>query len=112
MATLTRGHEMMSDRYSYDFKKCRYADGWAQIDTRQDASYYGTWANPLTLELQSYCEGDTTRTTCESEEDFKIEMQKTIDWNKEAGYWVGIDAGGDGPIFEAFERMGFGEYLH
>lgn len=112
MATLTRGFEPMGDRYRYDFERCRYRDGWAQIDTRQDASYFGTWANPLTLELQSYCEGDTTRTKCESEEDFKAELLKTIEWNKEQGYWIGIDAGGAGPIFDAFTRMGFGEYLH
>jgi hypothetical protein len=35
-----------SDRYVYDFVLCTYDKGWAQIDTRQDASYYGTWTNP------------------------------------------------------------------
>ena len=112
MATMTRGFDVMGDRYKYDFEECRLSDGWAQIDTRQDASYYGTWANPLTLELQSYCEGDTTRTTCESEADFTAELTKTIEWNKQAGYWLGIDAGGVDRITEAFTRLGFGEYLH
>lgn len=31
------------ERYDFDFGECSYANGWAQIDTRQDASYYGTW---------------------------------------------------------------------
>ena len=35
-----------TDRYVYDFSVCTYEKGWAQIDTRQDASYYGTWTNP------------------------------------------------------------------
>lgn len=35
-----------TDRYVYDFGKCSYAKGWAQVDTRQDASYYGTWDEP------------------------------------------------------------------
>ena len=34
------------DRYVYDFGLCTYEKGWAQVDTAQDASYFGTWANP------------------------------------------------------------------
>lgn len=112
MTTTTRGFDVMGDRYVYDFQKCRLSDGWAQLDTRQDASYYGTWANPLTLELQSYCEGDTSRTKCETEAEFVAELTSCIEWNKQAGYWIGIDAGKAGRITEAFTRMGFAEYLH
>lgn len=111
MATLTRGFEM-GDRYRYDFKRCTLKDGWAQLDSKQDASYYGQWANPLTLELQSYCEGDTTRTTCDCEADFIAELTKCVEWNKEAGYWIGIDAGFNQPVIDAFTRMGFGDLLH
>ena len=112
MTTITRGHECMSDRYKYDFQGCRWRDGWAQLDTKQDASYYGTWANPLTLKLQSYCEGDVTATICDTEAEFITALSECIAWNKEAGYWIGIDAGGDGPISDAFTRMGFAEFLH
>ena len=48
------------DRYVYDFGLCSYENGWAQVDTAQDASYFGTWANPTRLMIFSYCEGDTT----------------------------------------------------
>ena len=37
------------DRYVYDFGLCSYENGWAQVDTAQDASYFGTWANPTRL---------------------------------------------------------------
>lgn len=47
MATLTRGFECMSDRYKYDFRLCTSANGWAQLDTKQDASYFGNWINPF-----------------------------------------------------------------
>ena len=30
------------DRYTYDFGHCSYENGWAQVDTAQDASYFGT----------------------------------------------------------------------
>lgn len=35
-----------ADRYIYDFKYCSTSNGWAQIDTSQDASYFGQWINP------------------------------------------------------------------
>ena len=49
----------MTDRYSFDFKLCTPKNGWAQVDTSQDASYFGTWANPFERKTVSYCEGDT-----------------------------------------------------
>ena len=38
-----------ADRCVYDFGPCSTANDWAQIDTAQDASYFGTWANPTKL---------------------------------------------------------------
>ena len=37
---ITRDFRPLSDRYSFDCGPCSYANGFAQIDTRQDASYY------------------------------------------------------------------------
>lgn len=117
MATLTRGSDFGGERYKYDSKLCANSKGWAQVDTSQDASYYGTWANPITFEIFNYCEGDITHTQCDNEADFIIEMRKTIEWNKEREYWLGIDPGWPGTdmtirISEAFTRMGLGEFLH
>ncbi len=49
-----------ADRYVYDFGSCSYANGFAQIDTRQDASYFGTWCSPERRMIVNYCEGDVT----------------------------------------------------
>ena len=38
-----------ADRYKYDFDVCHFGKGWAQIDTSEDAYYYGQWANPCLL---------------------------------------------------------------
>ena len=35
------------DRYVYDFGLCNHEKGWAQVDTAQDASYFGKWAKAL-----------------------------------------------------------------
>ena len=46
-------------RYSFD-STLLPRDGWSQIDTNQDAEYYGTWTNPHTLHIVSFCEGDVS----------------------------------------------------
>jgi hypothetical protein len=115
MSKITRGFEVFADRYKYDFKLCHYKDGWAQLDTAQDASYFGNWINPITLKLFSYVEGDTTLTECESEAEFAAVVREACEWHKERGYWTerdGIDGMCSEPIIEAFKRMGLEQYLH
>lgn len=112
MATVTRDFQPDGDRYAYDFGLCNYKKGWAQLDTRQDASYYGNWINPLTLQLCSYCEGDATAIVCDDEADFVAEVRKAVEWQKEAGYFIGIDGMCNEAIIAAFTRMGLAEYLH
>jgi hypothetical protein len=56
--TIERFNEFCpGNRYLYDFRVCTYEKGWAQIDTRQDAAYYGSWTNPVRREIFTYCEG-------------------------------------------------------
>ena len=62
---ITRDFKPMSDRYGFDFGPCSTANGFAQIDTRQDASYYGTWCSPAARTIVNYCEGDVTTTVCD-----------------------------------------------
>jgi hypothetical protein len=112
MAKLTRGFECMSDRYKYDFRLCTSDKGWAQLDTKQDASYFGNWINPLTLTLLSYCEGDVTLTECENEMDFIATVRECVEWHSERDYFLGIDGMCCAPIIEAFARMNLSEFLH
>lgn len=112
MATLTRGSDCMGDRYRYDFKLCKPSKGWAQLDTSQDASYYGNWINPLTRELVSYCEGDVTHTQCDDDADFVATVRECIAWHKERKYFIGIDGMCSPTIVDAFTRMGLAEFLH
>ena len=57
------------DRYHYDFDICSCARGWAQVDTAQDAAWFGTWASPSERTILNFAEGDVTRTICETDED-------------------------------------------
>lgn len=52
--------EFTASRYTYDFGLCSVGNGFNQIDTESDASYYGEWANPFRLIHFSYVEGDCT----------------------------------------------------
>jgi len=101
-----------ADRYTYDFGACTYARGWAQIDTRQDASYYGTWTNPTTREIFTYCEGDTTLVRCADDTEYVAEVRAVADWNKGAGYWLGIDPGSGDDMRQRFVALGLGDLLH
>ena len=88
----------MGDRYRYDFN---LGKNWAQLDTRQDASYYGNWINPVTLETFSFCEGDITHIKSETEAEFVAHVHTMIAWHKERGYFIGIDGMCNPGIIEA-----------
>jgi hypothetical protein len=102
-----------ADRYRYDFGLCSYANGWAQFDTAQDASYFGTWANPTRLLIFSYCEGDTTLKEAASPEEFAAELREIDVWNRAQVYGPArIDPGYRTEMKEAFERLGLADMLH
>lgn len=79
------------DRYYFDFKQCKYSDGWAQLDTDQDAWYFGNWVNLRTLQFVSYAEGDIIEKQCSNLEEFKKELKETFKWYRKNGYNPRID---------------------
>lgn len=109
---VTRQH-VPADRYLYDFGPCSYENGFAQIDTSQDASYFGTWANPSSLVIFSYCEGDTTHMQCETAEEFAAELRAIDSWNVKQGHGhARIDPGFDPAMKAAFQSTGLADLLH
>lgn len=83
-----------ADRYLYDFGLCSIENGFAQIDTSEDAWYYGTWANPDKLIIFNYCEGDCYTTICETMDEFKKEIISIKESCERRGYrFKGIDPG-------------------
>lgn len=98
-----------SDRYRFDFNLCSARNGWAQVDTGQDASYFGTWAHPEQLQVVSYCEGDITVVTADNPQEFREELESIRHWNARMGYSFGVDAYG---IESRFEKLGLGHMLH
>lgn len=102
-----------ADRYTYDFGTCSARNGFAQVDTSQDASYFGQWANPTRLMIVGYCEGDVTIQTANNAEEFVAEIRKIKAWNEEHGHrFMGIDPGLNDDIERAFHKIGLGDLLH
>lgn len=112
---MRKKHEFHSTgRYHWDL---RYSvkDGWAQIDTWQDAYYYGTWANPITLTVFAYVEGDCYTTECDNEYEFCLEIMEIKRWNDSSGGergFLGIDAGLSPENIKKWKEIGLGHLLH
>lgn len=90
--TVTTAHEFASaSRYTYD---TGLPADFAQLDTSEDASYYGNWASAKRLTLFSYCEGDCTTTICETVEEFRQQINDFQAFCARIGYeFKGIDPG-------------------
>ena len=106
----TRKFLAEGDRYGFDFGPCSFKRGFAQVDTRQDASYFGTWANPETLRIVQYAEGDLTIQDAETPEEFTREIFRIKAFYGED--FRGIDGMCDDKIISRFESLGCSELLH
>ena len=102
-----------ADRYKYDFGPCSIKNGFAQIDTQQDASYYGQWASPDKLMIVAYIEGDVIIQTTDNQEEFVSEIRKIKSWHDNQGCWfLGIDPGLGDTLANKFKSIGLGDLLH
>ncbi len=109
----SRDFKPLSDRYSFDCGPCSIANGFAQVDTKQDASYYGTWCSPAVRTIVNFAEGDLTTTVCDTDAEFTEQLRELARWNDEAGYGpMKIDPGSDDGLRHAFERLGVADLLH
>lgn len=110
-----RSHLYMKDRYFFDCGMCQFSNGYAQVDTRQDASYYGNWANPFTRTMVTYCEGDVTIRECETDEEFVEQIRSDAKWHDDTGHGpMLIDTGypSDNPVHLKFVELGLDDLIH
>lgn len=102
-----------ASRYVYDFGLCAARNGWAQVDTAQDAEWFGIWANPTQLLVFAYCEGDTTLKEAATAEEFVEELRAIDAWHRDNGHGrARIDPGFDPAMKAEFETLGLGDLLH
>lgn len=102
-----------ASRYLYDFGLCSAKHGFSQLDTSQDAEYYGNWANPTRLIIFSYCEGDCTLTECDTDAEFVAKIRDMARWEIEDNDGkFKIDALCNQPMIARWESLGLGDLLH
>ena len=110
---MTKTETFNSDinRYVFDFDICNAKNGWAQMDTTQDAHYYGNWANPKTLTIISYVEGDICKLQADNKQEFIDEIRKIEKWNYENDYGLNIDCMGNEETIKLFSDMRLSDLL-
>lgn len=96
------------NRYTFDWGACHTSKGFAQIDTTQDASYYGNWINPVALMVVRWCEGDLDTFTFDNSE----EMVAWIAEFKKSPRFLGIDPGLGEVLKSECIAAGLGPFLH
>jgi len=83
---------------------------WCQLDTRQDASYYGHWINPFRLTFIGFAEGDITEVLCASESGFRSYLRNFFSFQQEMGYdsWIDMMCNNEQEKLVIFDRIGMG----
>lgn len=87
--TITRTHSNDGSRYEIDAMLC--PAGWAQLDTAEDAAWHGIWAHPAHRTVSTYCEGDITVTTADTDEEFCAEIRRIARFHQQNDGWLRID---------------------
>ena len=101
------------ERYHFDFGECSHHLGYAQVDTSQDAPYFGIWTNPQTLITVSYIEGDVYRNTAENVSEYVEFIRKMKSEYEAMGTKIlGIDPMLDTEIENRIKEIGLGDLLH
>lgn len=103
---IRREYAASGNRYEIDALLC--PAGWAQLDSPEDASWYGIWAHPKHRTVVSFCEGDITRAHADTDEEFCAEVRRHHRFHQQEG-GIRIDPGnGDR---KAWEALGLADLL-
>lgn len=108
---IRKTHEFVeANRYTYD--SLLWDKGYATIDTQEDASYYGNWANPETFVIFAYVEGDCYTTECDTAADFVEEIERVVQWHRDNNKFFGIDPGLKESAKKPWIDLGLEHLLH
>jgi hypothetical protein len=102
-----------TNRYSFDFDLCTTKKGFAQVDTSQDAWYFGTWTNPFELKTVCYCEGDITISQSENADEYAQDLRDIKSWNESQGHeFRGIDPGFNEALENKLRDLGLNDLMY
>ena len=105
-------HGEATSRYVFDFAICPSSDGWAQVDTAEDAWCYGMWVHPERLQLVTYAEGDVSIETYAEGEGFAAAIRARAERLIDRRQWKGIDPGWGECARDAWRALELEDLLH
>lgn len=101
------------DRYHFDFGECTASNGFAQVDTSQDASYFGIWTNPFDFITISFIEGDIIRDIAENAEEYAAFLRKMrASYEEMETPIIGIDPMLNDELEQRFKELELTDLLH
>lgn len=112
MKTVRSHGHLVDGRYTLDFGMCSAQNGYCQIDTAQDASYFGQWTNPEKMDIVKYMEGDLEVHTAENEKEYVEAIRRLAKWNEEYQEGLKIDCYTQPRQKALLEEMGLSDLLH
>lgn len=99
-------------RLQHDFR-LEAAHGWAQVDTKEDAPWYGNWANPIAMKVVHFVEGDLSVYEHEAPEMFVQHLRAFADSCDRLGYGpMKIDPMCRDDIINSFRALGLADLLY
>ena len=96
------------DRYQFDWGLCR---DFAQVNTSEDAAWYGIWACPQRLIVFTFAEGDCVTVECDTATEFCAELERVRCFADRQGRFLGVDPGSDPAKAEQWRTLGLGDLL-
>lgn len=108
--------ETYHDGTRYDFDNTLLSKGYYQIDTSEDASYYGNWINPIERKRVAFAEGDLREIQYDNDEEMIQDLKEMDAWEKEhsGSKGIKIDLGWhvDEKATKLFEKLELSYLLH
>jgi hypothetical protein len=98
------------NRYHFDNGECNPTEtNFCQIDTWQDAPYFGIWADPVGLRVTKFIESEVYRNEYDTEAEFCEAVRSILEHNRDGGGHASIDGYSNR---EDWARLGFESDLH
>ena len=102
--------EPVTARYVFDRSLIPTGE-WGQMDTAQDAWYYGMWTSPAERRVIEFAEGDISDTVCTTDREYVDAVRAAVEFHQRNESWKWIDPWRDA-VRDSLEKLGLGNLLH
>jgi hypothetical protein len=115
MTEIKRTFAEDGSRYEIDWGPCHPDRGFCQIDTDQDASYFGIWTNPERMIIASFIEGDIEVETATDPADYRTALVACLTRYKHRSRshaMIDLGLSGRADIQDQFNALGLNTFTY